>query len=151
MKSKFWCAFKSVFLFLSFIPLLPGINLSKCLYFFRFSLSLFSSNDHVKSNGNQKKETDRKWSISYPDTFSPSFISTISFFLVGSLSADRENQMTPGINDLPDPSVCSCFPTSYQNMICTKIKWSTISISTALILIVNKWNLHVYLLLFLCM
>jgi len=63
--------------------------------------------------------------------------------MAGSLSADRQNIMTPGINDLLDPSVCSCFSFSHQNMICNKIKWSTISISTALILIVRKLILHI--------
>ena len=68
----------------------------------------------------------------YPDTLSHSFISTISFFLFGSLLTDRENLMTPGINYSLDPLVCSCFPT-YLHMMCNQIKWSTISINIALI------------------
>ena len=55
------------------------------------------------------------------------------------------------MNDLLDPSVCSCFPsssTSCHKMICSKIKWSTISITIALILIVSKSNFYVDISLF---
>ncbi|CAF1102236.1 unnamed protein product [Rotaria magnacalcarata] len=55
--------------------------------------------------------------------------------------------MTPGINYLLDPSVCSCFPTSYHNMICYKIKWSTLSISVALIIIIVYASSGLYTLL----
>ncbi|CAF0973865.1 unnamed protein product [Rotaria sordida] len=44
--------------------------------------------------------------------------------------------MTSGVNSFVDPSVCSCFPGSYQYTICNKIKWSTLSIYTALLIII---------------
>ncbi len=59
-------------------------------------------------------------------------------------------------NNLLDPSVCSCFSGSYQYNICNKIKWSTLSITAALLIIViNKlminlkecFSLYVYRLL----
>jgi hypothetical protein len=41
-------------------------------------------------------------------------------------------------NSLLDPSVCSCFSRSYQYTICNKIKWSTLSIGAALLIIVKN-------------
>ncbi|CAF1577764.1 unnamed protein product [Adineta ricciae] len=53
------------------------------------------------------------------------------------MSADRQNIITPGVvNDLLDPYACSCLPTSYHYTICSKIKWSTLSITVALIIII---------------
>ncbi|CAF1358252.1 unnamed protein product [Adineta ricciae] len=53
------------------------------------------------------------------------------------MSADRQNIITPGVvNDLLDPYTCSCLPTSYHYTICSKIKWSTLSITIALIIII---------------
>jgi len=108
----------------------------------------FSSNQHVRSKGNTKKEIDRKGSILSRHILIHPYFYYFIFFLSGSLSADRQYIMTPGINDLLDPSVCSCIPTSSHYMFCRKIKWSTLSISTALVIIVSKWYLHIYLLVF---
>ncbi|CAF1586306.1 unnamed protein product [Rotaria magnacalcarata] len=40
--------------------------------------------------------------------------------------------MTSGV----DPSACSCYPGSYHYVLCNKIKWSTLSICTALLMII---------------
>jgi len=48
--------------------------------------------------------------------------------------------MASNVNNLIDPTVCSCFPGSYQYNIFNKIKWSTLSIGTALLIIVKKSN-----------
>jgi len=40
-----------------------------------------------------------------------------------------------------DPSVCSCFLASYPYNICHKIKWSTLSICAAILIIVNSSHL----------
>ncbi len=52
--------------------------------------------------------------------------------------------MAAGVNNLLDPSLCSCFPGSYQYTICNKIKWSTLSIGTALLIIVRKSSRSIY-------
>lgn len=39
------------------------------------------------------------------------------------------------MTDLLDPSLCSCF-SSHRNFVCTKLKWSTVSIFTALLIII---------------
>jgi len=39
------------------------------------------------------------------------------------------------MTDFIDPSICSCF-SSNRNRICAKLKWSTLSICTALLLII---------------
>lgn len=43
--------------------------------------------------------------------------------------------MTSTMTDLLDPSFCSCFD-SHRNPICKKLKWSTVSICMALLLII---------------
>jgi hypothetical protein len=53
--------------------------------------------------------------------------------------------MTPIANNVVDPSACSCFRGSYQYTILSKIKWSTLSIGTALLIIVRKSNIDVQL------
>jgi hypothetical protein len=72
----------------------------------------------------------------YPDT------------LVTVSTVGRQNRMTPSVNDLLDPSVCSCFPGLYHYTICNKIKWSTLSIGTALLIIVSKFKINIKLFLY---
>lgn len=52
--------------------------------------------------------------------------------------------MTSNVNNLLDPSVCSCFPGSYRYAIFDKVKWSTLSIGAALLIIVRKSNIDMY-------
>ncbi|CAF1030745.1 unnamed protein product [Adineta steineri] len=44
--------------------------------------------------------------------------------------------MSSNVNKLIDPSICSCFPNSYRYNIFSKIKWSTLSLGTALLIII---------------
>ncbi|UJR07704.1 hypothetical protein I4U23_011989 [Adineta vaga] len=44
--------------------------------------------------------------------------------------------MTSNTNKIVDPSLCTCFPGSYQHNIFNKVKWSTLSIGTALLIII---------------
>ncbi|CAF2598067.1 unnamed protein product [Rotaria sp. Silwood2] len=54
--------------------------------------------------------------------------------------------MTSSANSFVDPSVCSCFPGSYQYTICNKVKWSTLSIYTALLIIIVYLSSGLYVL-----
>ena len=47
-------------------------------------------------------------------------------------------RMAASGNSLLDSSICSCFSGSYQSTGCKKIKWSTLSIGAALLIIVKE-------------
>lgn len=52
--------------------------------------------------------------------------------------------MKSSANDLLDPSVCSCFSGSHPSIICNKVKWSTLSIAAALLIIVAYLSSGLY-------
>jgi hypothetical protein len=106
---------------------------------------LFRSNQHVKSKGNTKKKNKQKGKHLIQTRSHTLLLLLFHYFWLGACQLTDKNIMTTGINDLLDPFVCSCFPTSYHQMMCKKVKWSTISISTAMVIIVSKCNLHTQL------
>jgi hypothetical protein len=46
--------------------------------------------------------------------------------------------MKSTVRDLIDPSVFSCFSASYRSVFCNQLKWSTVSITTALLIVVSR-------------
>lgn len=50
-------------------------------------------------------------------------------------------------NNLRDPLICSCLPNSYYFFLCNKIKWSTLSIGIALLIIIVYLSSGLYALL----
>ena len=58
--------------------------------------------------------------------------------------------MTSHANKLVDPSLCTCLPGSYRHAIFSNVKWSTLSIVTALLIIVRTSLLSTYSYIHIC-
>ena len=141
--TKSFCTYIQIHSFLLFLPLIFTSHCYEASNYlivdlFFFSLLLLVRFDHRRFEKcyKQQKRTGRSRRKNFTEIHS--LTSSISL-LTCTMSADRQNIITPGVvNDLLDPYACSCLPTSYHYTICSKIKWSTLSITIALIIIVSK-------------
>ena len=133
-------------------PIDRSIDRPGCFCFFSFC-SRGGTHDRAQAQRKKRrrtKQTNRNRNTSFEQSLSPPFIYLHSLFIFAShwQSADRSTIMTTGINELLDPSVCSCFSTSHHHLICNRLRWSTVSIATALLIIVGLGNARRHILVF---
>ena len=123
-------------------PIDRSIDRPGCFCVFSFC-SRGGTHDRAQAQRKKRRRTKQTNSLS-----PPFYLHSLFIFASHWQSADRSTIMTTGINELLDPSVCSCFSTSHHRLICNRLRWSTVSIATALLIIVGLDNARRHILVF---